>query len=55
MVAYRGSENFLNYFQDAEFWLTQFEPAPSGVKVDHGFLNAWLSVRNGHARHLECV
>jgi len=44
VVAYRGSKNFENTVQDAEFWMTRF--GPSGVKVDHGFLSAYMSVRN---------
>lgn len=49
VVAYRGSKNFQNVVQDAEFFLRS-APAelgfPSKSRVDTGFLEAYLSVRN---------
>ena len=48
VVAYRGSKNFANTIEDAKFWLTKAPFGPSGGKLDdNGFLQAYLSVRNG--------
>ena len=46
VVAYRGSKNFANTVEDAKFWLTKAPFGPSEGKLDHGFLEAYLSVRN---------
>ena len=46
VVAYRGSKNLANTIEDAKFWLTKAPFGPSGGKLDHGFLEAYLSVRN---------
>ena len=46
MVAYRGSYNLANGIEDAEFWMVRAPFGPAGIEVDHGFLAAYLSVRN---------
>ena len=46
VVAYRGSKNFANSVEDAKFWLTKAPFGPSEGKLDHGFLEAYISVRN---------
>jgi len=53
IVAYRGSMNVANYIEDGEFWLTRFKPAGSrSVKVEHGFLQAYESLRGDTAEGL---
>ena len=51
VVAYRGSKNLANDIEDAEFLLTKlpFGPEELKLKVDHGFLKAYQSVRNATA------
>jgi len=46
VVAYRGSKNLANGIEDGEFWLTRPPFGPSDIKVDFGFLHAYVSVRN---------
>lgn len=49
VVAYRGSKNFHNTVQDMKFWMRK-PPADTGfpeeVRLDSGFLEAYLSIRN---------
>ena len=49
VVAYRGSKNFQNTVQDMKFWMRK-PPADTGfpeeVRLDSGFLEAYLSIRN---------
>jgi len=57
IVSFRGSKNFENSVEDAEFWLTRLDahlPAvPNDVKVDSGFLRAYVSLRNASLEAIE--
>lgn len=46
IVAFRGSSDLANDIEDAEFWMTGTPFGPDDVKVEHGFLQAYHSLRN---------
>ncbi|KAL1507013.1 hypothetical protein AB1Y20_007880 [Prymnesium parvum] len=59
IVSFRGSKNFENALEDAEFLLVQLPFGPSGIRVEDGFLRAYNSVRTASldaivSAHAQC-